>query len=278
MFIDTHCHLTFPEFDPDRAMVIGNAKKAGVKKFICPAVDPFSAKQVIELARKHSETIYAAVGFHPYEAQQNPDVTILEKLLTSSLNPQPSTLNPIVAIGEIGLDYHQYKGEEAVGKKQNQKLLFEEQLRLALKHNLPVIMHCRDAFEDFFTVLDSLPDMPSGTIHCFSGGAQEIRFAAERNLFVGIDGNVTYSKQLQTIIPQIPLTMLLLETDAPYLTPVPHRGTRNEPKYVPLTAKCIADLLNVDVKKVEKQTTENALKLFTLPDTLASGCSQTTSL
>ena len=252
MFIDTHCHLTFPEFDPDRAMVIGNAKKAGVKKFICPAVDIYSAKQVIELARKNPGEIFAAIGFHPYEAQQNPDVLILEKLLCDS----------VVAIGEIGLDYHQYKGEEAAGKKQNQKILFEEQLRLALKYNLPVIMHCRDAFEDFFTILDSLPEMPHGVIHCFSGGLQELRFAQARKLYTGVDGNVTYSKQLQTTVPNIPLSMILLETDAPYLTPIPHRGTRNEPKYIPVTGKFVADLLKTEIDAVEKKTTENAHTLF----------------
>lgn len=252
MFIDTHCHLTFPEFDPDRARVIGNAKKAGVKKFICPAVDPFSSQQVIQLAQKNPGVIFAAIGFHPYEAQQNPDVSILEKLLTKS----------VVAIGEIGLDYHQYKGEAAVGKKQNQKILFEEQLRLALKHNLPVIMHCRDAFEDFFSVLDALPAMPRGVIHCFSGGLQELRFAQARKLYTGIDGNVTYSKQLQTTVPNIPLFMILLETDAPYLTPAPHRGTRNEPKYIPVIAACVAELLSSNLSEVEQQTTENAHTLF----------------
>jgi len=254
MFIDTHCHLTFSEYDPDRAMVIGNAKKAGVKKFICPGVDPFSSRQVVLLAQKNPGAIFAAVGYHPYEAQQNPPVASLEKLIN----------NTVVAIGEIGLDYHQYKNEAAAGKKQNQKILFDEQLRLALKHNLPVIMHCRDAFEDFFAVLDSLPTIPRGVIHCFSGGLQEIRFAQSHNLYIGIDGNVTYSKQLQTIAPHIPLSMLLLETDAPYLTPVPHRGQRNEPKYIPLIANCIAALQKTDVSLVEKHTTDNAKRLFTL--------------
>lgn len=254
MFIDTHCHLTFPEFDADRAMVIGNAKKAGVKKFVCPAVDPLSSKLVIDLAAKNRGTIFASIGYHPYEAQQNPPVTYLERLMTDD----------VVAIGEIGLDYHQYKGEEAAGKKQNQKILFEEQLRLALKHNLPAIMHCRDAFEDFFAVLDSLPSLPRGVIHCFSGGLQEIRFARERKLFIGTDGNITYSKQLQAVVPQIPLTMILLETDAPYLTPIPHRGERNEPKYIPLTAAKVAQLQHVGVNDVESQTTENAKTLFRL--------------
>ncbi|MCX6791785.1 MAG: TatD family hydrolase [Candidatus Gottesmanbacteria bacterium] len=255
MFIDTHCHLTFSEYDPDRAMVIGNAKKAGVKQFISPSVDPFSSRQSVILAEKNPRTVFAGIGYHPYEAQHTPQVTDLEQLIQMHKDS-------IVAIGEIGLDYHQYKGEEAAGKKQNQKILFEEQLQLALKHNLPVIMHCRDAFEDFFAVLDILPTQPGGVIHCFSGGLQEIRLAKERKLLIGLDGNITYSKQLQAIIPDIPLSVILLETDAPYLTPVPHRGTRNEPKYIPLIAAEIARLLNINIHQVENQTTVNAKTLF----------------
>jgi len=255
MFIDTHCHLTFPEYDPDRAVIIGNAKKAGVKQFICPGVDLFSSEHVVLLAEKNPGTVFAAIGYHPYEAQHNPPVVALEQLIKTHKSS-------IVAIGEIGLDYHQYKGEEAAGKKQTQKILFEEQLQVALKYNLPVTMHCREAFEDFFAVLDSLPAMPPGVIHCFSGGLQEIRFTQSHNLSIGIDGNVTYSKQLQATVPHIPLSMLLLETDAPYLTPVPHRSTRNEPKYIPLIAAEIARLQNITIQQVENQTTANAKTLF----------------
>lgn len=247
MLIDTHCHLTFPQYEEDRAMVVGNARKAGVKKFINPGVDELSSNQAVSLAKLHPGVIFAAAGFHPYEAQHNPDTSVL---------PTDS----IVAIGEIGLDYHQYKGEQAAGKKQAQKLLFDEQLALAAKLKLPVIMHCRDAFDDFFSIYD-IYKLP-GVIHCFSGGLQEVRMAKERKLFIGVDGNLTYSKQLQTIIPQIPLNMILLETDAPFLTPVPHRGTRNEPKYVPLIAKMIAQLQNQTFKQVEEQTTKNAGTLF----------------
>ncbi|MBI2404975.1 TatD family hydrolase [Candidatus Gottesmanbacteria bacterium] len=247
--------MNFPQFDADRAMVIGNAKKAGVKKFINPGVDLFSSRQAIELAQKHPKTIFAGVGFHPYEAQQLPNVNELYNLY-KNYNRY------IVAVGECGLDYHQYKGEEAAGKKTNQQRLFEEQLRLALKHNLPVIMHCRDAYEDFFDVLDSLPQIPKGVIHCFSGGRQDLRMAQARNFFVGIDGNVTYSKHLAMIIPHIPLSMLLLETDAPFLTPAPHRGQRNEPKYIPTIAKMIAELQGVPSAEVEHQTTTHALSLF----------------
>ncbi len=258
MYIDTHCHLNFPQFDSDRAMVIGNAKKTGVKQFINPGVDLFSSRQAIDLAQKNPGVIFAGVGFHPYEAQQLPNISELESLL-QTMNHEPKT---VVAIGECGLDYHQYKGEEAAGKKENQKRLFEEQLRLALKYNLPVIMHCREAFEDFFNVVSSLPSLPQGVIHCFSGGLQELRIAQKYHFFIGIDGNVTYSKQLETIVPHIPLSTLLLETDAPFLPPVPFRGERNEPKYVPTIAKKISELLNVSASEVEKQTTANALSLF----------------
>lgn len=256
MYIDTHCHLQFEHYKDDLRVVIGNAKKAGVKKFIVPGVDELSCRLAVELAQEHPEVVFAAVGFHPYEASHNPDVSLL--------NSKLKTLNSIVAIGEIGLDYHLFKGEAAVGKKQEQKILFETQLLLTLKKNLPVIMHCRDAFGDFFTVLDSLPTMPPGVIHCFSGGLQEIREAKRRGLFVGVDGNLTYSKQLQQIVPQIPLDMILLETDAPYLTPVPHRGTRNEPKYIPLIAKKIAELLKKPVSEVMETTSRNAQSLFVL--------------
>lgn len=253
MYIDTHCHLNFSQYDQDRAMVIGNAKKAGVKKFINPGVDLHSSRESITLSKQYPGVVFVAVGIHPHEAQHDPDPQDLERLLTG-----------IVAIGECGLDYFQFKGEAALGKKDKQKRVFDEQLRLALRHNLPVIMHCRDAYEDFFEVLDALPSIPRGTIHCFSGGLQELRMARDRNFFVGIDGNVTYSKQLGLIVPHIPLSMLLLETDAPYLTPAPHRGERNEPKYIPLIAKKIAELNNRDVSEIEDSTTKNAQKLFSI--------------
>ncbi len=256
MYIDTHCHLTFNDFDEDRAMVIGNAKKAGVKIFINPGIDLESSRKAVELARQYPDTIYPSVGFHPYEAQRISDARALLAPLLSSA----------VAIGECGLDYHQYKGEDALGKKQKQRILFEDQLHMALTHDLPVIMHCRDAYEDFFAVLDSLPSLPRGVIHCFSGGLQELRLAQERKLYVGIDGNVTYSKQLHRIVPHIPLTQLLLETDAPYLTPIPHRGERNEPKHIPLIAQTIATLQGCSVEDVAAATTKNARGLFGLRD------------
>jgi TatD DNase family protein len=257
MLIDTHCHLNFPQYDADRAMVIGNAKKAGVKRFINPGVDATSSQQAVTLARKHPGVIFAAIGIHPYEAQHDPEINKLYTIYNDNKNS-------IVAIGECGLDYHQYKGEAALGKKDKQKRLFAGQLELALAYDLPVIFHCRDAFDDFFDVLDTLPSQPRGTIHCFSGGLQEVRQAQKRGFFLGFDGNTTYSKHLQSIIPRIPLSMMLLETDAPYLTPAPHRGTRNEPKYIPLIAREIASILSVSIININDATTQNAQLLFRL--------------
>lgn len=263
MFIDTHTHLQWKDFDDDRAMVIGNAKKAGVKQFIVPGVDPHSCEGALHLASQHPGIIFAAIGFHPYEAQKITEISYLKSLLVEVTKLRTNESSPhIVAIGECGLDYHLFKGEDATSKKDHQKRLFELQLLLALKHDLPVIMHVRDAFEDFFTVFDSLPALPRGVIHCFSGALQEVRMATERKLYMGIDGNSSYAKQLTMIIPSIPLTNILLETDAPYLTPVPHRGSRNEPKYIPLIAASVAQLHGVNTTDVASATTQNACTLF----------------
>lgn len=257
MFIDTHCHLQFEQFNEDRKTVLQNAIKSGVTQFIVPSVDPLSCKLSLELSKEHDGIIFSSVGYHPYEASHRPDIAYLESLISHHKQS-------IVAIGEIGLDYHLFKGEQALGKKQEQRMFFEEQLLLAIRNNLPVIMHCRDAYEDFFSVLDSLPSLPRGVIHCFSGGLQELRFAKERNLFVGIDGNITYAKNLQANLPHIPLTMMLMETDAPYLTPIPHRGQRNEPKFIKGIVEFMSLKLEIDVRDIAMQTTVNAKALFTI--------------
>jgi len=242
-------------------MVIGNAKKAGVKQFIVPGVDHLSCRTAVHFAHEYPGIIFAAVGFHPYEAPKNPDLSYIETLLKDDANK-----NYIVAIGECGLDYHQYKGEVAGGRKDVQQKLFREQLEIANFYDLPVIIHCREAFDDLFATLNTLNKIPRGVVHCFSGGLQDLRVIQELGLYVGIDGNVTYSKQLATIVPHISLSMLLLETDAPYLTPVPHRGTRNEPKYIPLIAQKIASLQGKEVSVIMEETTKNAQALFSLPE------------
>lgn len=255
MYIDTHCQLNFSDFDTDRAMVIGNAKKAGVKQFIVPGVDHNTSRTSVHLASLHPDVIFAAVGFHPYEASHNPDVSYLETLISEG---------HVIAVGECGLDYHMYKGEIAGGRKEVQHELFKEQLHIAIMHDLPVIIHCRDAYEDIFTILKGLPKIPRGVFHCFSGGLQDLRIVEEMGFYMGIDGNVTYSKQLERIVPHIPISRLLLETDAPYLTPVPHRGKRNEPKYIPLIAQKIAELQQKTVQEISETSTANAKTLFSI--------------
>jgi TatD DNase family protein len=259
MYIDTHCHLNFSQYDTDRAMVIGNAKKAGVKQFIIPGVDHNSCRTAVLLAHQHPDVVFASLGYHPYEAPKNPDISYVESLLND-----PKNREAIKAIGECGLDYHQYKGEVAAGRKDVQRRLFEEQLTLAQTYNLPVIIHCREAFDDVFSILEGLPRALRGVFHCFSGGLQDLRAAQNLGLFVGIDGNVTYSKHLETVVPHIPLSRLVLETDAPYLTPIPHRGARNEPKYILLIAQKIAELMGKSVTEIMEATTMNAKALFNI--------------
>jgi TatD DNase family protein len=253
MLIDTHCHLNSEEYSEDRNTVISNAKKAGVKKFIVPGYGYTSSHLTIELAASRPKEIFAAIGTDPYEAARNPDISWIEPLLS---NPS------IIAIGECGLDYHQYKGFDAIGKKDEQKWLFEAQITIAIQYHLPVIIHCRDAFSDLWPFLDSLSVMPKGVIHCFSGTVEDLAAAKKRNLYVGFDGNITYGKQFPPLIELADLSMILLETDSPYLTPVPHRGERNEPKYLRLVADKIAQTKLITTDDVIRQTAKNASSLF----------------
>lgn len=261
MIIDTHCHLNLPDFNEDRGEVITNAKKAGITHIIVPGVDAVSSRNALMLAKQYKGYIYASIGIHPYDANKSIDIEEIVNLMDIHVNTDSQS---IVAIGECGLDYHLYGNEKAEGKKTNQQLLFSQQCHLATTYNLPVIIHCRNAFSDLFKTLDSLPSFPRGVIHCFSGGALDMSMALERNLYLGIDGNCTYSKQIQSIIPYIPLENLLIETDAPYLTPSPHRGQRNEPKHVRLIAKTIAQLKGISIEEILEQTSVNAFKLFHL--------------
>jgi TatD DNase family protein len=259
MFIDTHCHLNFKDFASDRNTIIANAKRAGVKKMIVPGVDQYFSEEAVRLSDIFPNEIYASAGFHPYESEKTDHrqaIKFLENLIQN---------NKIVALGECGLDYHLYKGHEAVSKKEKQQILFEAHLYLALKYNLPVIIHCRDAFADIFAVLERMPAIPRGVFHCFGGGLSDLREALKRNYYIGIDGNVTYSKTTRLIVQNTPINKLFLETDSPYLSPIPFRGKRNEPKNIPLIAKSISIITGIGVKVIEKYTTANVSSLLKIP-------------
>jgi len=257
MFIDSHCHLNYKDYADDLSDVIKRAKEKNVDTCIVPGSSIETSKKAVELALRYPGTLYASVGCHPYEVMKYPDLKELENIIDNNTDV-------VVAIGECGLDYHPYEGFDAVGKKMEQKMLFEEHLLLALKYDLPVIIHCRDAFDEIFSVIDTLPKNPKGVFHCFTGGLSDVREIVKRDMYVGFDGNITYNKHLSMIIPEIPLERILLETDSPYLTPLPHRGTRNEPKYIPLIAQKISQLQAIPIATVEEQTTKHVQSLFHL--------------
>lgn len=260
--IDTHCHLNFKAFAKDQEEVVKRAKKSGVSPIIVPGADPRTSKKAVEAAEKFKDC-FAAVGIHPHHANKILDfdqaIANLQELAKKS--------KKVAAIGETGLDYYQYKAEPAISRKDNQQELFKKQIELALKLNLPLILHCRQAFDDFFAVIGSYLTSSvkiRGVIHCFSGGLSHLRMALERGLYLGFDGNITYDKRIQGLAQETPLNRLLLETDSPFLTPEPFRGERNEPKNVRIVGKWVAKLKGLEIKEVEKTTIQNSKILFNL--------------
>ncbi len=251
MYIDTHLHCSKKEgTQPDE--LIQNAKEVGVSCFIVSCVDRESILEGLELAHSY-DSIYLAVGFHPEYASeiQEQDLKWLESILQKN--------NKIVAIGEIGLDYHWNKENKEI-----QKQLFEKQLLLAEKYHLPVVVHTRDAISDTYDILSKYS--LKGSIHCFSGSYEMAQKFIQLGYYLGIGGVLTFSNsKLYQVVEKIGLSSLLLETDSPYLAPVPHRGEVNESKYIPLIAEKLSEILKVPIIKVEKITTENACRLFDLP-------------
>lgn len=259
--IDTHCHIHSDDYSLEAEKVYQKAFIAGVTKLICVGTDIADSKLAAEWAMSH-ENCWASVGVHPHEAKHG--VEGLEALLKDK-----NQATKIVAVGEIGLDYHYMHSP-----KRQQIATFEAQLQLAVKYDMPVIFHMREApkqdqsatgqaFEDFWSVLNNYPGV-RGVVHSFTDTEQNLRKALDRKLYIGINGIVTFpkSENLQKLVQQIPLTKLLLETDAPYLTPAPHRGTVNEPAYVRLVASHVSHLYDLSMEEVAAKTSHNATILF----------------
>ncbi|NTU97817.1 MAG: TatD family hydrolase, partial [Chlorobiaceae bacterium] len=222
MFADAHCHLSFPDFDSDRKEVIGRLLEERVAVLIDPGTDAETSRRSIGLAREF-DFIFANVGLHPHETNHPNDESVYEELARLALEPK------VVAIGEIGLDYH-YPGTD----RQMQRDAFRRMLRLARDLDLPVVIHCREAWSDMFTILaEESHSGLRGSMHCFSGGIEEAERCIRIGLKLSIPGTVTYKKtNLPDVIRSVSLDDLLTETDAPYLSPVPFRGKRNEPAHV----------------------------------------------
>jgi len=257
--IDSHCHLDFPDFDPDREEVLARARAAGVDTLINPGADLPSSQRAVALAEKQPG-VYAAVGIHPHDASSL-DERGLARLRRLAAHPK------VVAIGEIGLDYYR-----DLSPRDQQRTAFNAQLELAAELNLPVIVHQREAAEDVLAILRAWAGRltAGGVLHAFSASHFAMaREALSMGFYIGIGGPITFANagRLRETVPKLPLERLLLETDAPYLTPHPYRGQRNEPAYLTLVARRLAELHSVPVETLADQVSDNTRRLFRLPET-----------
>lgn len=255
MIIDTHIHLDDERYREDFEEMIQRALSVGVKSFIIPGAHPSTLSRAVELCEQY-ENIYFAVGVHPY------DLEGLEGLDFEHYASHPKC----VAIGECGMDYYRLEGseEEKLAEKKRQEDAFRFQIRFAKKVKKPLIIHIRDASHDSkMILLSECAGEVGGVLHCYNAD-DELLSLADENFYFGIGGVVTFSnaKKLVNILPRIPTNKLLIETDGPYLTPHPHRGSRNEPSYTALVAQKMSDILNIPLEDIERLTTNNAVRLF----------------
>jgi TatD DNase family protein len=254
---DTHSHIHFQGYELDADQVWQDAQNEGIAGMIAVGCRLEDSKGAIEFAQKH-QNVWAAVGIHPHEAKKflkfEENLDAFESLLS-----KPKEDN-IVAIGEIGLDYY-YEHSD----KKSQKELLEWQLGLIELHNLPAIFHIRDAFKDFWPIYDKF-NVTSGVVHSFTGSRQDLAHIVDRGLYVALNGIVTFSKDEEQLAAakEVPLDKLLLETDAPYLTPKPFRGKICEPKHVKNTAVFLAELRDEPFEQLALTTTSNAQRLFSV--------------
>jgi TatD DNase family protein len=252
--IDTHCHLHFDDYNNDRKAVLGASAGAGVNRLICVGCSLDDSKRAVDFARQHSG-VWASIGSHPHEATKflaDPDSGI--KFETMLKQPK------VVAVGEIGLDYYRNYSPES-----DQEKALRRQLEFGLKYELPFIFHIREAWDDFWKIFDDYKNI-KGVVHCYSAPPDRLEEVLERNLYAGLNGLMTYTKDQQWLeaAKRIPKDRLVLETDAPFLTPVPYRGKRCEPKHVADTAKFLANLRDENVEDLAVYTTANAVSLFGL--------------
>lgn len=254
--IDCHCHIHDPSYGKKLATdeVIKRAVKAGVKQMICVGTSLVDSQNAVNFVQNQTNC-FASVGIHPHEASQTIEITDWQQQLTL-LSRRPK----VVAIGEIGLDFY-YRHSPS----QTQIELLEKQLELAVKTKLPVIFHVRQAFREFWPIFDNFPGI-RGVIHSFSATSTELKPALKRQLFIGLNGIMTFTKDPQQLAAAklIPNDRLILETDAPFLTPAPFRGIICEPKHLVTTAQFLADLRGQDFADLAYATSTNAQNLFQL--------------
>ena len=251
MYIDTHCHLSIEDYD-DIDQVIKDNRNNGIDRMIVSGCTKESILETLELSEKYHD-VFLTIGYHPSEASliQEEDFKLLEN--------QIKKYSKIVGIGEIGLDYHYGKDNSF-----QQKELFRRQLMIAEKYHLPVVIHTRDATLDTIKILKEFPNI-RGDIHCFSGSVETANIYISMGYYLGIGGVVTFkNSNLFKVVESVGIDHILLETDAPYLTPEPFRGKKNSSKYIPFIAEKVSDILQISLNEVSLKTTENAKSLFDL--------------
>jgi len=257
MFIDTHTHLYSEEFNEDRTAIVQKAIDSGVEKLFLPNIDVESINGMHQLVEEFPNNCYAMMGLHPGYVKEDWEEQL--NTIEKHLFDQPEKY---IAVGEIGMDLYWDKSF-----KNAQETVFRKQVEWAKNLKLPIVIHAREAFDEIFEILDEIntPEL-TGVFHCFTGNSEQANHILKYGNFkLGIGGVLTYKKaELDKLIANIDLKNLILETDSPYLPPVPFRGKRNESSYVLHIAEKLADVYGVSMKEIEIQTTQNALELFNI--------------
>lgn len=250
--IDTHAHIYTKEFNDDLGEVIERSTDNGINKILMPNIDSTSIEPMLEVEHQYPHVCHAMMGLHPSSIKKGFEKQLYE--VEGWLSKRK-----FLAIGEIGIDLYWDKQFEA-----HQKEAFKIQIQWAKEMNLPIVIHCREAFEETISIVEALHDERlTGVFHCFTGSIEEAERAIKLGFYLGIGGVATFKNGgLDKVLPHVDLNKILLETDSPYLAPVPYRGKRNEPSYLPFIAQRIADIKSISVEGVKKATSENAQALF----------------
>ena len=267
-FVDTHCHLDGEEFDQDRAEVMQRAREAGCKAIFLPAIDLPSSQRILALSQQYPDFLYPMIGLHPEEvrADWREQLEKIRGCVGTEVRRYEGTEergceNRLVAIGEVGLDFYWSREFE-----KEQLEAFEEQVRWSVETRLPLMIHCRKAQNEMVHILKRYADeLPGGVFHCFTGNEKEAAELLQFDRFVlGVGGVLTFKKShLPEVLPQaVPLDRIVLETDAPYMAPVPHRGQRNEPAYVKDVLLRMAEAYGVSPQELSEQTNRNVTRVF----------------
>jgi len=251
--IDTHCHLYLDEFKSDLDQVIARAEGEGVSKFFLPAIDSTEMDHLFETERRFKGKCFPMMGLHPCSVKENYEVEIL-------MVEEWFKKRSFAAVGEIGLDYYW----DLTFREQQWKA-FEKQIHLSVKYGVPIVIHSRNSLDDCIEMVTNFKGKARGIFHCFSGSLEQANAIIDLGFYLGIGGVVTYKNAgLAEVVKEISLDHIVLETDAPYLTPVPFRGKRNESSYLKYVVQKLVEIKNVSSEEVARITTENARKIFNL--------------